>query len=176
MRHTKYVQKALLSLAVALCLLTVTFGASAHAASVQSKSNPHTVNPNSTGGGCGAFKNSSSGDISVSACINYNFWSGETLNGDDYVTFRSDFSKGYISACYVQTLIISNHGQYPGAFLQQNCVISASNSASDAHFGVVSTSAWSAGDYANTYVNVKLTYSSGAVSVVNNVESLRIYM
>lgn len=164
-------RKVVLALAMALCLVfTFAFGASAHTTPA-----PHKVHPLSTGGGCGNFYNSNRNDISVSSCINYNGWTGE-LNGDAYVTFRPNFSLGYIEGCYVQILIISNHGQYPGAFLQQNCFNAASNGESDAHFGVVSTTAWNYGDYANTVVNVKLTYSSGSYSVVNNALSRRIYL
>lgn len=156
---------------MALCLVfTFALGASAHTTPAL-----HKVHPQSTGGGCGRFYNSSRNDISASACINFDGWT-EELQADAYITFRPNFSLGSISACYVYILIISNHGQYPGAFLQQNCVVAASNSATDAYFGVLRTTAWSYGDYANTIVNVKMTYSSNTVSVVNLAQSQRIYL
>lgn len=167
-------RKVVFSLVMALCVVfTFTFGASAHTIP-SSHPASHKVRPYSTGGGCGGLYSSSSGDIKAEACISLD--PSGNLKADTYVTFNPFFPKGYITSCVVQILILSNHGQYQGAFQQYNCVVAASNKETAVHFGPVSTQLWNFGDYANGVVNVKMTYSAGSYSVLNNAISERIYL
>lgn len=165
-------RKVIISFAMALCLTsTFVLGASAHSISAPLPAS-HKVQPQASGGGC-KDTNSSSGDISVNSCISLK---GNYLESDAYVSFNPYFPRGYIEGCFVQILIISNHGQYPGAFAQYNCVIAASNKGINVHFGPISTDLWNFGDNAVTVVNVKMSYSSGAYSVVNNATSKTQYL
>lgn len=160
-------RKLIFALVMTLTLLsTFTIGASAHTA----PSSLYSIRPQVDTGGCESA-GSTRGDFTAASCINR---SGNTLQGDAYVTWRPIFPLGRIAGCYVQIIILGPTGQV--GYRQFACAYEASNSETNFHYGPIPASGWTSGSTYTTRVNVKLTYSAGAYSTVTNLPSLPIYM
>ncbi len=158
-------RKPIFALLLTLVLFaTFTTGVSAHTVASM-----HTARPQANTGGCGNTVTSKRRDIMGYSCIDLN---GSTLDGNAYITFQPLSPEGVVDGCYVQILFIGQHGQLPQpSFIQYNCTTQARDREIGAKFGTLQNDKWSHPDTIRAVVNVKITYSAGAVSVANNLIS-----